>query len=121
MGHLRVKVRVANPVELTKFAELTLLVDTGATFTVVGRDTLNKLGVKADTKFRLRTAKGDVIERDGGTAHVEVEGRGYRVPLVFGDEKDVEVLGATTLEILGFQVDPIAGKLKPSEYLLLNV
>ena len=121
MGHLRVKTKVANPAEPTRFTELTLLVDTGATFTVVSRDTLSELGVKADTKFRLRTAEGRFIERDGGTAHVEVEGRGYKVPVVFGDEKDVEVLGATTLEILGLQVDPIDGKLKPSGYLLLNI
>jgi predicted aspartyl protease len=86
----------------------------------VNRETLEKLGIKADTKFKLRTAEGEVMERDGGIAHVEVEGRAYRVPVIFGDKEDAQVLGVTTLEILGFEVDPVAGKLKPSEYLLLS-
>ena len=41
------------------------------------------------------------------------------VPVIVGEGEDVPVLGTTTLEIMGLEVDPITKKLKPTEYLLL--
>lgn len=51
--------------------------------------------------------------------YVEVESKGCKVPLIVAEEEDVPVLGITTLEILGLELDPITKKLKPTEYLLL--
>jgi predicted aspartyl protease len=50
---------------------------------------------------------------------VETEGKGYKVPVVAGQDGDIPVLGVTTLEILGLEVDPVSRKLKPTDYLLL--
>ena len=119
MGFVKTGVRVSNPSNPSKYAELELLVDTGATFTLIPGALFKEIGVEADAKFRLRTADGRFIERDGGTVWVEVEGKGYKVPVVVGEGEDVPVLGITTLEILGLEVDPITKKLKPTEYLLL--
>jgi hypothetical protein len=34
---------------------------------------------------------------------------------VFGEPDDTPVLGATALETLGYQVDPVSKRLKPTE------
>ena len=119
MGFVKTRVRVSNPSKPSQSAELELLVDTGATFTLIPSALLKGIGVEADAKFKLRVADGRFIERGGSTVYVEVEGKGYKVPVIFGEEDDAPVLGVTTLEILGFEVDPITQKLKPTEYLLL--
>ncbi len=119
MGFVKTRVRVSNPSNPTKYAELELLVDTGATFTLTPSAIFGEIEGEADGKFKLRTADGRFIERNGSTVWVEVEGKGYKVPVIVGEEEDVPVLGITTLEILGLEVDPITKKLKPTEYLLL--
>ena len=118
MGFTKANITVSNPLDASRQVELELLVDTGATFTLLPSVTLKEIGVEADVKFKLRTADGRFIERDGSTVWIEVEGKGYRVPVIVGEE-DVPVLGVTTLEILGLEVDPITKRLKPTEYLLL--
>jgi len=119
MGFVKTKVRVSNPSNPAKHTELERLVDTGATFTLIPRGIFEEIGVEVDARFRLKVADGRFIERDAGTVWIEVEGKGYRVPVVVGDDRGVPVLGITTLEILGLEVDPITKKLKPTEYLLL--
>jgi len=119
MGFTKANITVSNPLDASRQVELELLVDTGATFTLLPSVTLKEIGVEADVKFKLRTADGRFIERDGSTVWIEVEGKGYRVPVIVGEEEDVPVLGVTTLEILGLEVDPITKRLKPTEYLLL--
>jgi len=39
--------------------------------------------------------------------------------VIFGEKGDTSVLGVTSLESLGFQVDPITRKLKPIEFLMI--
>lgn len=46
-------------------------------------------------------------------------GRSAYSVVVFGGGLDAEVLGVTSLEELGLQVDPTTGELKPLELLLL--
>lgn len=119
MGFVRTRVKISNPAEPSRAAELELLVDTGATFSMVPASLLKEIGVQADTMFSLRLADGRFVERGGCTVWMEIEGKGYKVPAIIGENGDVPVLGVTTLEILGFEVDPMARKLKPADYLLL--
>jgi aspartyl protease family protein len=119
MGFVKTKVRISNPANDLKRTEIELLVDTGATFTLIPGTVLREIGAETDTRFRLKMADGKFIEREGATIYAEVEGKGYKVPVIVGQEDDVPVLGVTTLEILGLEVDPIAEKLRPTDYLLL--
>jgi len=119
MGFVKTGVRVSNPSNPSRYAELELLVDTGATFILIPSAIFQEISVEVDAKFKLRMADGKFIERDGGTVWIEVEGKGYKVPVIVGEGEDVPILGITTLEILGLEVDPITKKLKPTEYLLL--
>ncbi|MEM3697348.1 MAG: hypothetical protein QXQ94_07605 [Candidatus Bathyarchaeia archaeon] len=41
------------------------------------------------------------------------------MPVIFGEKGDTSILGATSLESLGFQVDPVTKKLKPIEFLMI--
>jgi predicted aspartyl protease len=50
---------------------------------------------------------------------VEYGERRAIVPIVFGESEDMPVLGATTLESLGYQVDPVSKRLKPTELLMM--
>jgi len=46
MGHTVAKVKLLNPHDLSKRVELELLVNTGSTYTWIGRGRLEELGVK---------------------------------------------------------------------------
>jgi len=96
-----------------------LLVDTGATFTVIPADDLANMGIEPRVKRRLRTADGRVVERDGASAAVELMGKQDDVPVVFGEKEDMPVIGMTTLEILGFQIDDVSRQLRPRDYFFL--
>ena len=57
MGHVNVKLRLANPVKPdVGFVEGTALVDTGATFTTIPKEISKKLGLLPTGKRKVRTA-----------------------------------------------------------------
>jgi len=120
MGYVKVKVKVRNIHKPELETEADLLVDTGAIYTILRRERLEKLGVEPRDKRRFKTADGRVIERDVGAVEVEIDGHSTYSIVVFGEGSDAEVLGVTTLEELGLQVDPTTGELKPLELLLLS-
>ena len=121
MGYVRVKVKVRNIQKPKKEAELELLADTGAIYSIIQRKQLQNLNIKPRGKRRFKTADGRIIEREVGLAEVEIQGQSTHSIIVFGEPKDTQVLGVTTLEELGLQVDPVTGKLKPLELLLLHL
>ena len=120
MGYVKVKVIVRNIHNPDLKAELDLLVDTGAIYTILTRERLSRLGVEPRDKRRFKTADGRVIERDVGAAEIEIKGHSTYSIVILGEPSDAEVLGVTTLEELGLQVDPVSGELKPLELLLLR-
>jgi predicted aspartyl protease len=118
MGFPCIKIRVYS-VDLTRWEDVEVLVDSGALFTSIPRSILEGLGLKPIARQKLRVYGGGVIERDVGGAAVEYGERRAVVPIVFGEPKDIPVLGATALESLGYQVDPVSKMLKPIELLMI--
>jgi clan AA aspartic protease len=121
MGTFTVKARVWNPFNPDKALEVELLVDTGATYTVLPSRILKELGIKVLRVIRLRLTDGRIIEKPLGEIGIDIEG--YRVtatPVVFGDE-GIYLLGSVTMKQLGLAPDPIEKKLKPVEALLMNI
>ncbi|MCC6050499.1 MAG: aspartyl protease [Thermofilum sp.] len=118
MGFTYVKIRVYS-VDLARWEDVEVLVDSGALFTSIPRPVLERLGLKPIARRRFRVYGGGVIERDVGGAVVEYGERRAVVPVVFGEPEDIPVLGATTLESLGYQLDPVSKELKPIELLMI--
>ena len=99
--------------------EISALVDTGSTYTVVPTPLLRRLGVAPAERRRFRIADNSVIERDIGEVMVRVDGRIRTTVVVFGGEEGPNLLGAVTLEEFGLGVDPVNKRLIPVEGYLL--
>ena len=111
MGMLEVKVKVASLAAPDRTEELFLLVDTGATLSWIPRPLLEKLGVKSVSRLPFTLADGSTLERDTTAVLLAIDGRKAGVQVAFGEEGEEAVLGATSLEGLGFMVDPVGEKL----------
>jgi aspartyl protease family protein len=94
------------------------LVDTGATHTVVSRRVAEELQLPVIGRRRAATAKG-LTELDECLGVVEIMGRKAYTHILVSDDVDVVLLGAVTLETLGFEVDSVTGKLKEAKTYLL--
>lgn len=91
-----------------------LLVDTGATFTVLPPDILRDVGASLQLiKKRLELGDGRFIEADVYSVVLSVQDReDVTFAATFKDAKPV--LGVRSLEDLGFKVDPVSGALEPT-------
>lgn len=108
------------PMDQSRFERIEALVDTGATYTVVPRDVLERLGITPQFRRRFRVADGRVVELDMAWAVVKVEGEMTYTICVFGEPGMDALLGAVTLEELGLGVDPVNQRLVPVELLLIG-
>ena len=92
-------------------------VDTGIILTVVPRRVADELQLPV-IKGRATTAKG-ATELDECIGIVEVMGSKAYVHMLVSDDVDIVLIGATTLETLGLEVDITTGKLKEATTYLL--
>jgi predicted aspartyl protease len=95
------------------------VVDTGAAFTTVPADVLERLGVQAHRTARLRLADGQVVEWRRGRVMAEIDGLEEAILCVFGSAEAPPVIGAHTLEAFLLGVDPVEHRLVPKEAFLL--
>jgi predicted aspartyl protease len=89
-----------------------LLVDTGATFTVLSREVLEEVGAtKVPTTTKLELGDGRAVEAEVYAVVLEIEDRkGPTIVVTFAGAKSV--LGVRSLEDLGLKVDPVKGSLE---------
>ena len=111
MGSFEAKVRIANLEKPDRFADLSLVVDTGATLSWIPRKVLETLGIAALSRLPFTLADGRVLERDIGGLLLSINGRRGPVPVAFAESGEHSILGATALETLGLVVDPVGEKL----------
>lgn len=104
-------VKITNPSNGKKVLKRKVLVDSGATYSVIPEKELKKLGIKPDRKQTFILANGQEIEKPVGEARFIYDKFKNTAPVVFGDE-DVYLLGSTTLEAMGLILDPINRKLE---------
>ena len=104
---------VANPGVPDRREPVEFLVDSGAVYSFVPRAILERLNIHAHSRLKFRLADGSVIERDRGDALFFYRGVRGASPVIFGELGDATLLGAVTLEALGFVLDAIRRDLLP--------
>jgi clan AA aspartic protease len=117
MGLVWVEAVIRNP-NTGRHATAKALVDTGATLTVLPRKIAEELQLPVIGRRRVTTAKG-TTELDECVGIVEVMGRKAYVHMLASNDIDIVLIGATTLETLGLEVDPVTEKLKETTTYLL--
>jgi aspartyl protease family protein len=113
MGLTVLTLEVANPAAPDQREPVEFLVDSGAVYSFVPRTVLERLGIQPHSRQRFRLADGSTIERDRGDALFFYGGQRGAAPVIFGEPGDASLLGAVSLEALGFVLDAIRRDLLP--------
>jgi aspartyl protease family protein len=104
---------VANPASPDVAETVEFLVDSGALYSMVPRPVLQRLGINPLRMQTFRLANGQSIERQIGVAMFKYRDRVGGATVIFGEQEDSSLLGAYTLESMGFSLDPIRRELVP--------
>jgi predicted aspartyl protease len=108
-----IKVKVSNPSRPRRSRVHEFLVDSGTFYTVMPKEALKALGIKATSFEDFTLADGEIVRKGVGNALYELKGKIRAAPVIFGD-KGIYLLGATTLEALGLILDPLRRELRPA-------
>jgi predicted aspartyl protease len=116
MGETRINFKIYGAND--QVAELEAVVDTGATFSKIPKSLAATLGLEAKYETEVELGDGRIIGRKLALSEIEIEKVRRPVLIAIGEEER-PLIGYTTLELLGFKVNPITGKLEkamPIEY-----
>jgi predicted aspartyl protease len=97
------------------------LVDSGAIYSVLPRDTWKALGLKAGRDLEFVLADGTTLTRGVSECVFDLEGRRATSPVVLGETEDEALLGAVTLETLGLMLNPLNRTLQPMRMVLARL
>lgn len=100
------------------FEPVDALVDTGATYTFLPRNLLDRLGVRPDDTCPFVLADGRQLTYPTAWIRVRIDGRTQPTIAVFGDPDADPLLGAFTLEGFRLAADPVNRRLVPVPALL---
>ena len=120
MGTFTVRATLSHPDRRESRLTLDLLVDTGATWSVIPPEVARVLGVEPFETRPVRTADGRRLDLPLAQAWITVEGRSLITPCLIGSPGVPALLGAVTLEGLGLAVDPVQRVLVPVTGSLLH-
>ena len=110
MGHVIQEITLSGVSE----EKVMMLVDTGATYSLVSPELAKRLGLTPfPTKERVTLANGQKVEADIALVRVQIGDRSVATPALIMD-CDEPLLGVEALEALGLAVDPSSGTLKPT-------
>ena len=104
-----------------KFAEVEFLVDSGAVYSLVPGKILDELEIEPYREVSFSLADGTSIKRRVCSGYFEFEGEGGPAPIVYGEEGESPLLGATTLESLGLVLNPFSRTLHPMRMLMAGL
>lgn len=119
MGHVRVRLKLANPVMRQEIVEVEdALIDTGATWTTLPRGIAERLGLEIVGQVTADTAAGE-ISVDHSFALIEYDGKQSFSDVLINDNLREVLVGVVTLEGLRLAVDPRTGSLVDTKLLLM--
>ena len=116
MGTVTVTIGIGDPQGL-RFEELEVTVDTGSTYTAVPRAMLQRLGVPVWRSLPSETADGRIVPVDVAYTTIRLEGLEFPTPVIFAEDHEPSLLGVVSLEQAALGVDPLAGRLIPTNLL----
>ena len=118
MGLTYVEGVVRGPANQRELVEL--LVDSGATYTVLPLAVWKALGLEPiGRRVTFRFADGTALKRQMGSAVVQLgDEPPLTTPVVLGGVGDLPLLGCVTLEEAGLMLDPLRRRLVPMRILL---
>ncbi len=118
MGTVVVTIGIGDP-QGRRFEDVDAIVDTGSTFTAIPRTTLQRLGVPVQRTVQSELADGSNALVDIGKTMIRLEGLEFSTPVIFAEAGEPILLGVVTLEEALLAVDPVAGRLIPTNALRL--
>ncbi len=121
MGITNAILRVREHRKSEKFADVEFLIDSGAVYSVVPGKILDTLDIEPYREMSFSLADGTSIKRKVSSAYFELEGEGGPAPVVYGEEGDTALLGATTLESIGLVLNPFTRTLHPMRMLMAGL
>ena len=122
MGTFRVDVTFRSIHDRDRTATASLLVDTGATWTTLPRETIDALGASPVADRRVRLANGSEETWPVTVLLVTLEGAELPTVCLVGPPGGPALLGAVTLEEFSLSADPVGRRLVPvSGYLMSAV
>ncbi len=118
MGLTVLNLEVGNPANPEVTERVEFLIDSGAVYSVVATEILDRLGIRPLNEQEFRLADGSKIRRKKGGAVFKYGDRIGVADVIFGEPDDSSLLGAFTLEALGLSLDPLRRELKPLPMIL---
>ena len=113
MGVLHVTIEVGDQ-RGEQFEPVEVMVDTGATFTMVPAEVLRRLGLSPQRNTPARLADGTIIVDELCDTVIRLEGQTFFTPVTFGKEGEPNRLGVVALETALLAVDPVEQRLVPT-------
>jgi len=111
MGHVFVTAELS----WVNTEQVRLLVDTGATYTLLPGDLVQRLGIAPSPRpVRVTLADGSEKDFQLGTVLVRLEHREAGATVLVAPPGSEPLLGVEALEALGLAVDPTSHKLRPT-------
>jgi predicted aspartyl protease len=115
MGMFKKRVKVSNIQKPELSFEEDFWVDTGALYSFIPEDDLERIQVEPSATRNLISADGRRESRLFGACDFQIEGLEGKIPcpVVFAPKGSLLLLGATALENSGVEADPVHKTLKP--------
>lgn len=120
MGTFTVRATLSHPEHPDARVVLDLLVDTGATWSLIPPEAARSLGVEPSETRPVRTADGRRLDLPLVEVRFTIDGRSLTTPCLIGAPRAPALLGAVTLEAFGLAPDPVQKVLVPVTGLLLQ-
>ncbi len=100
-----------------KFVEVEFLVDSGAVYSLVPGKILDTIGIEPYKEMSFALADGTTVKRRISSAYFGYENEGGPAPVIYGEEGDTALVGATTLGSIGLVLNPFSRTLHPMRML----
>lgn len=113
MGTFSVTAEIASANGRSQSETLTVMVDTGATYTCLPRPLLERLGYRPVGRRQVVFANGVEAEWEVTAITLSLQGQTLPTLCFMASESSPGLLGAVTLEEFGLGVDPIGKRLIP--------